>query len=65
LKNNKEEVNEATVQFGGGGFGLPKTEDFLPIQFAEKYKEMSLFNLQTVAFCNLETERFIADIEPS
>jgi hypothetical protein len=28
----QEEVNEATVQFVGGGFGLPKTEDFLPEQ---------------------------------
>jgi hypothetical protein len=32
----KEEVNEATVQFVGGGFGLPKTEDSLPLSAPSK-----------------------------
>ena len=26
----KEESNELTVRYAGGGFGPPKTEDFLP-----------------------------------
>ena len=33
----KEEVNEATVQYVGGGFGPPKAEDILPIQTYSKY----------------------------
>jgi hypothetical protein len=48
--NNKEEVNEATVQYVGGGFGPPKTESILPIQPFEKNTEMFLFDLQTVGF---------------
>jgi hypothetical protein len=57
----KEEVNEVTVQFVGGGFGLPKTEGFLPIQLVEKKKEESLFDLQTVAFWVLKNAIIIAD----
>ena len=43
---NSEEVNEANVQYFGGGFGPPETEDILPIQFTEKNKEKSLSDLQ-------------------
>ena len=35
----EEGINEATVQFVGGGFGLPKTKDFLPLYAPYKKRQ--------------------------
>jgi len=59
----QEEVNEANVQYVGGGFGPPKTEDFLPLQFPEMNMEMPHFDLQTVAFWTMKNAIRMADIE--
>ena len=45
-----------------GGFGPHKGESILPIQLHGKNKEMSLFDLQTVAFWVLKNARSTAEI---
>jgi len=62
---NKEEVNEATVQYVGDALGSLKARISCQTLFVENGKEMLLSDLQTVSSWALKNATLIADSEPS
>jgi hypothetical protein len=61
----QEEVNETTVQYFGGGFGPPRTEDILPRWFPTNGDGKQQVWFSECKFSDVEKSRLIEDTQAS